>query len=141
MSNTIHELTHFGILGMRWGTRRGAQGNSSSPAKKKKKPEGHADYEEAKRLRQKKMSEMSDAELKKLLNRNDLEKRYNDYYNKKGSGTNGKIQTGIKIATTLAGLYKALPKEQKQKIKDKGSAIVKDLLKSSALIDEMLTFG
>lgn len=59
------ELKHYGILGMRWGRRKG--GSTSS-----------ADHSTAKGLKKKRLSELSNDELKKLTTRMQLEKQYKD---------------------------------------------------------------
>lgn len=61
MSN---KLMHYGVLGMKWGRRRGRSSSSS------------ADHKTASRLKKKKLSEMSNDELKKLTQRMQLEKQY-----------------------------------------------------------------
>lgn len=64
-----NELTHFGIPGMKWGIRR-------------KRPSGpdtsSEDHRTASSLKKKKLSEMSNEELKKLTTRLQLEKQYKD---------------------------------------------------------------
>ncbi|TRO51030.1 hypothetical protein E2P63_05340 [Candidatus Bathyarchaeota archaeon] len=61
------ELTHFGILGMKWGVRR--KGGKSGRVES-------ADSKTANRLRKKSLSELSNAELKTLTQRMQLEQQY-----------------------------------------------------------------
>lgn len=126
MNDTKHELTHFGVLGMRWGIRRGAEGNSSPTAIKKKKFEPHPDHESAALLKKKKLEEMSNAELKKLLERTDLEKRYRDFNNAKNTHKNP-LDDGeklIKRINTAKQLYGMIP----QSVKDKGKSLAGDIV-------------
>ena len=61
------ELYHYGILGMRWGVRRSKESGSTSTSPKKSPPPV------------KKLSEMSDQELKERLDRFSKEKQYKQY--------------------------------------------------------------
>lgn len=63
------ELTHYGVLGMKWGRRRGRTTSVSNPS---------SDHTKAKQLKTKKMSEMSNDELRTLTQRLQLEKQYKD---------------------------------------------------------------
>lgn len=63
--DSLTELAHYGILGMKWGKRKAA-----TP--------GSKDYEETKGLRKKAAKDLSDAELKKAIARMQLEKQYKD---------------------------------------------------------------
>lgn len=67
-------LAHYGIKGMRWGVRR-RRSSDSSPATSSKKS---AEHLQAQALRKKSISEMSNAELKALTTRMNLEKQYAD---------------------------------------------------------------
>lgn len=66
-----NRLQHVGILGMRWGRRKG----KISVTKEDKRSE---DYKKAKVLKKKKISEMSNEELKAFATRMQLEKQYKD---------------------------------------------------------------
>lgn len=59
-------LSHFGVLGMHWGRRKARVSTDS------------ADSQAAKSLKKKRLSEMSNEELKKLNTRMQLEKQYKD---------------------------------------------------------------
>lgn len=99
------DLKHFGIPGMRWGIRRGpsrlAQRLSgkittvASRIKAKSKVDTSSeDSKIAKTLKKKKLSEMSNDELKKLTTRMQLERQYKDLSSKE-------ISIGKKIAIDI----------------------------------------
>ena len=68
------ELYHYGVLGMKWGVRRKrATVASSKPKKRSSQSEDHI---RAKQLKKKKLSQMSNAELRELNNRLQLESQY-----------------------------------------------------------------
>jgi hypothetical protein len=71
-------LEHFGVLGMRWGKRRKQSGSRSDKltTKRVKRSEVSDDHREKQGLKKKRVSEMSNAELKKLNERMQLEKQY-----------------------------------------------------------------
>ena len=71
------ELTHYGILGMKWGIRRYQNPDGTlTPAGKKRyvKKEYHPDYVSA--HSKKSIPEMSDAELRTRINRLNMETQY-----------------------------------------------------------------
>ncbi|MGL5254531.1 MAG: DUF7211 domain-containing protein [Brevinema sp.] len=63
-------LMHFGVLGMKWGVRKDSGGSGKRSGK------GHSDYEDSLSLRKKSINEMSNAELRKVTERMQLEKNY-----------------------------------------------------------------
>lgn len=73
------ELAHYGVKGMKWGIRRDRRKTGSSKRKKKAKIRNKRAIEKQKRRIQRKGArEMSDAELKKRIERLELEKKYKD---------------------------------------------------------------
>lgn len=91
MSN--NELTHHGVMGMKWGVRRtdaqlararGSSGKSSSAAPKKKIV---GDGEKTNYKPKLKAEELSDKELKARIQRIENEKKYNQLTAKQKSGT------------------------------------------------------
>ena len=68
-----NELMHYGVLGMRWGHRKTSTSSSSTGSRKSKKSD---DYVRAKSLKKKRLSQLSNAELKELNNRMQLEQTY-----------------------------------------------------------------
>jgi hypothetical protein len=71
-------LQHFGVLGMHWGVHRSSKGNASSGSKKTKEDSYSEDYKKKVSLKKKKPSQMTNAELKTLNERLQLEKQYKD---------------------------------------------------------------
>lgn len=116
-----NELYHYGVLGMKWGVRRSpSQLGHKIRIKRKKKPSEpvHEDYKKA--HSKKKVSSMSDTELRNRNNRLQMERQYAQLTKKKSKGK--KIVSGI-IATagTIAaaeGAYKTY-KRVGSKILDK----------------------
>lgn len=68
-------LQHYGVLGMRWGVKRN-QKQLSRIDKKAKKRGWSEDAKTAAEIKTKKLSQMSNAELKKLNERKRLENEY-----------------------------------------------------------------
>lgn len=101
-----NELYHYGILGMRWGVRRSRKSSGSSKgSQKKSKTDGWSeDAKTVYALKKKKVSQMSNAELRKLNERALLEKQYRDL-NKKQKSVGQKFVTDV-----LAGAAKETAK-------------------------------
>lgn len=72
------ELYHHGILGMKWGVRRfqNKNGALTNAGKKRRHETLSDDAKEAGRLKKKKVGEMSNAELRRLTERQQLERNY-----------------------------------------------------------------
>lgn len=77
------ELMHYGVIGMKWGKRRA---RTQAP-----------EYTNAKKLQKKKLSELSNDELKTLNTRMDLESR-NRQLKRQNIGTGKKVLIGILAA-------------------------------------------
>lgn len=92
--NHTDELYHWGVLGMKWGRRKGTT-TSSSGGRSSRKSRMSQDAREASAIKKKKVSEMSNAELRKLNERQNLEKNYK-------SLNPSAISKGAKIAAATA---------------------------------------
>ena len=92
---TENELYHFGVKGMKWGVRKSRSSYGSSKKKRAKTDGWSDDAKEAYRIKQKKVNQMSNAELKKLNERRNLERNYQQL-------NPNTIKKGIAIAGTTA---------------------------------------
>ena len=92
---TENELYHFGVKGMKWGVRK-SRSSSGSSKKKRSKTDGWSDdAKEAYRINKKKVNQMSNAELKKLNERRNLERNYHQL-------NPNAVKRGIAVAATTA---------------------------------------
>lgn len=89
------ELMHYGVLGMRWGVRRSKTSSSGSSRKRKRQVNLSEDAKTAKALKKKKLDEMSNAELRKLNERQNLERNYRQ-------ANKGHVATGMKFVASAA---------------------------------------
>lgn len=76
--NKMDELQHYGVLGMRWGIRKDRSGGSR---RTKGQINPSEDSKRATALRSKSVSEMSNNELRELINRMNLEQQYSNLLN------------------------------------------------------------
>ena len=81
-------LMHHGVKGMKWGIRK--------------------DPERTGRQKKKKISQMSDQELRKLVERKELEKRYKNAISKPKKEKSGKKQKGLIAGILLASITPVL---------------------------------
>lgn len=91
MSN--NELTHYGILGMKWGTRRASSQSSGGGNK------GSSDKPQKKTAK-----DMSDDELRKVVNRLQMERQYSQLSSSKISKGKEYAQKLFKAGTTVAAV-------------------------------------
>lgn len=106
----IDTLYHYGILGMKWGKRKSQSGRTTTSSKKAAESQSD-DHKKKTNLKKKKVSEMSNAELKDLTTRMQLEKQYKDL-------RKTEVSAGKKFVNDL--------------IKDVGKELVKEMVKSNA---------
>lgn len=105
------ELYHYGIPGMKWGHRKSYSSGGGKPRgrkqsqsifKRKKRPVSLDSYR-ATKIRKKKISQMSNEQLKTVNKRLELENKYNDLTSKRKIGK--KVVTGfITTAATIASI-------------------------------------
>jgi uncharacterized iron-regulated protein len=96
------ELTHYGIPGMRWGVRR-AEKRSARIERKGRKKGWSDDAIDVSKIRAKKVKQMSNAELKKLNERNQLEVTNRDLKHKQNRGKRT-VDKFVKTAGTIAAV-------------------------------------
>lgn len=85
------ELYHYGVKGMKWGVRK-----SYSSSRKNKTKGWSKDAKRANAIKKKSVKQMSNAELKELNKRMELESNYNRL-------NPNKIKQGLAFAGTVAG--------------------------------------
>ena len=94
------ELYHWGIKGMKWGVRRyqNKDGTRTSLGKRQRKQiELSDDAKEAAKIKKKNVDEMSNAELKRLNERQNLERQYKQ-------ANPSTINKGMKAAATVVAV-------------------------------------
>ena len=92
------ELYHHGILGMKWGVRRYQNKDGSLTPKGKKRYS--EDYNESRNIKRKGIKRMSNDDLRKVNNRDSLERTY--------KSNNSKVGKTIAIVGTTAGVIGSL---------------------------------
>ena len=100
----MNEIYHHGIKGMRWGVRRYKNKNGSlTPAGKKRKSESlHEDY--IKSHTRKSSKSMSDAELRSIINRLEMERKYTQLSTERINKGKAYVNKSIKALGSVAAL-------------------------------------
>lgn len=96
------ELYHHGILGMKWGVRRGSSSTSKGSRKKSRMS---VDAREVHAIKKKKISQMSNEELQKANKRLNLEQNYkklNPSLIKRGTSV---LAASVALSGTALALY------------------------------------
>lgn len=110
------ELCHYGVLGMKWGVRRD---RSSGSSKKRRASKMSDDARNAAKLKKKRVSELSNSELRWLNDRQQLEQNH-------ARLNPSKVKKGLAVATGIVGTATAtlaLAKNSK-KLVDEGRTII-----------------
>ena len=130
MSN---ELYHYGVLGMKWGVRR----DRSTSAGFRKKRSRSDDSRDASAIKKKKLSQMSNAELKKVNERRRLEQEYSRLNSKSVSRGWKYVATAASVMGTALSVYNSgsqligIGKKAGNKIVDAvGDQILKELTRN-----------
>lgn len=113
------ELKHYGVKGMRWGVRR-KQGSDG-----RVKRETSTDFKEARTLAKKRPSQLTNAELRKLNERLQLEQNYSNLTSKKNKQT---IKEGREYVKTTLDLIKT--GQQVYTVTKPGVKLVAELIKN-----------
>lgn len=90
------ELMHYGILGMRWGVRRTEEQLAKARGSKKGNPKKEENKKATKNI-----SEMSDEEIRRAIERLDLERRYKEILRQPMSEAQEKSNRGKKLVTDI----------------------------------------
>lgn len=106
------ELCHYGVLGMKWGVRRG---RSSGSSKKRRASKMSDDALNAAKLKKKRVSELSNAELRWLNDRQQLEQNH-------ARLNPSKVKRGLAAATATLALAK-----NSKKLVNEGRAIIDNI--------------
>lgn len=89
--NKTNELYHHGVLGMKWGRRKNRMSQ---------------DAREVKAIKKKKVSQMSNAELRKLNDRQNLENQHRNLNSQRNVGKKA-VQSFIGVAGTIVAVEAA----------------------------------
>lgn len=100
------ELYHYGVPGMKWGQRK-SQNKLSKIDKHSKKDDWSEDATTAAKIKTKKVSQMTNAELRKLNDRRNLEQQYANLARNSSKGRSA-VKAFIATAGTLTAVSAAV---------------------------------
>lgn len=124
---TDNALEHYGVPGMKWGKRKARSTPSS-------------DHSESRNLKTKKVSELTNAELKKINERRQLEKKYNEL----NPNTLSVGQKQVAAVVALVGTATAVYNLAKNPLVQKGAqAVIKAMTNNDGkhVLVETITKG
>ncbi len=108
------ELYHYGVLGMKWGRRKASSSSDSSSSSQRKR-------------KKEKVSNLSDEELKKRINRLNLEKQYKDLTKKEDK----KVSDGRKLVKGIVNKsVSKVVQPELEKLLEKGVSKLKKTIKN-----------
>lgn len=116
MEDNNDELFHFGTKGMKWGVRKDKKSSASS------------DAEEAHGLRKKSLAELSNAELKSLNNRRQLEAKFQQLNPTTIDRGKAHVKTVIATAGTAAAVYNLVKSPAGQAAVSVGRKVAKPII-------------
>lgn len=97
------ELTHHGVLGMKWGVRTDRGSNATKSAAQKRLPSD--DYIQSRKLKSRGSKALTTKELKDLTNRLQLERQYNQFEHAEYQKGMQYVKELLAAGTTVASLY------------------------------------
>jgi hypothetical protein len=122
LDTPIKDLYHFGIPGMRWGSRRGSTSTSTGKSRRS------SDYLESKSLKKKGVKNLSTAELKKLNDRTQQERTFkslNPSVARRGQQAGKAVLAAMATVTTV---YAFAASPAGKAVENKAAGILKKVL-------------
>lgn len=99
-------LAHYGVLGMHWGVRRSRRARVAAALSKPAHSKGvHDDHKEVRELEKKNIKELSNADLKKLTTRLQLEQQYKNLKPSKRKRNMAIVKGVLGIGKTASDAY------------------------------------
>lgn len=135
-------IAHHGIKGMKWGVRRSKEVLDRLAGRLRKAKENRNTPE--KQLAKKKVSEMSDSELRTRLNRLEMERKYTQYMNElhpKKQSRAKKVISDILESGTKTVASKAFEKVAKSIFEKEGPKTILDPKKLDSYTDAQIEAG